>query len=136
MLKVAGVPVSVQLDFLVPVTALNADGGAQVGGAILQLAKGGPLPEAAKKEETKRARLAARAEINRYLAVLIHQHLAANFAEHGTPVREKCLVFDVFVPATFTVHGRLEHQVSSLEEAAKEMARNWDDIPPPADFDG
>jgi hypothetical protein len=134
-LVLAGVPVSVQLDMLVTVAPKN--GVQHVGGTIIQLAKGrAPLPEKAKKEITRLTRIAARAEINRYMAVLIYQHLAANFNAHGTPSRDHCLVFDIFVPTVYPVFGRLEHQVSALEEAAREMVRNWDAIPPPADFDG
>jgi hypothetical protein len=31
------------------------------------------------------------------IAVLIHQHLLVNFADHGKTVREKCLVIEPFV---------------------------------------
>jgi hypothetical protein len=132
---IAGVPVSVQLDWFVNAPDAK-DGSPQIGAAIMQLAKGGPLPDAAKREETKARRIAARAEINRLIAVLIHQHLAANFSGNGTPMREKCLVIDPFVPEVYAIFGRLESQIGQIEEAVSEIARQWDTIEPPHDYDG
>jgi hypothetical protein len=134
-LMIAGVPVSVQIDWLV--AAQNRkDGEPQTGGALMQLAKGGALPDAAKREDTRAKRVAARTEINRLIAILIHQHLAENFPDRGHPARDKCLVIDPFSPGVYPVYGRLEYQVGQLEQAVAEIARLWDSIEAPTDYDG
>ena len=103
---------------------------------MIQLTKGGSLPEKAKKEDTKERRKSARLEVNRLASVLIFKHLEQNFSERGSPSREKCLVIDPYIPGTTSVFGRLEAQVRQLEEAVQEIARQWDAIRPPADYDG
>jgi hypothetical protein len=128
------VPVSVSLDCFV--TSADEDGESRTGGAMIQLTKGGALPEKAKKDDTKERRKAARLEVNRLASVLVLKHLEQNFSERGAPSRDKCLIIDPYIPGTTAVFGRVEAQVRQLEEAVQEIARQWDVIRPPADYDG
>jgi len=134
-LMLAGIHVSVWIDLFVRVSD-SEDGMARCGAAIIQFAKRGPLADEAKRPTTRLRREEQRTAVNRFVAVLIHQHLASNFGERGQPCRERCMVVDPRSGEVVTVHGRLETQVKRLELACSEAANQWDSIAPPKDFDG
>ncbi len=133
-LTLAEVPVSVRLDVLVIVSD-SPDGASRCGGAIIQFAKKGFVQDA-KRQETRRRNEEQRLLVNRFVAVLIYQHLLANFEALGEPSRNHCIVIDPRIGDTFSVYGRLETQAKRLEIACGEIANQWASIDPPRDFDG
>lgn len=134
-LIVGEVPVSVWLDLFVTLSD-SQDGRPRCGAAIIQLAKMGPMAAEAKRQTTRTRREEQRTAVNAYVAVLIHQHLTANFAERGEPCRDHCVVIDPRAGEIIPVRGRLETQIRRLERGCAEVANQWDIIEPPKDYDG
>lgn len=129
------VPVSIWLDLFVTVSDSD-DGTSRSGAAIIQFATKGPMAHDAKRPTTRMRREEQRTAVNRFVAVLIHQHLAAHYPERGEPFRDRCMVIDPRAGEIVAVHDRLETHIKRLERACGEVANQWESIEVPKDYDG
>lgn len=121
LLQIEGVQVAVGLDAVAKIEGPNKP--AQVGGALLRMARGG-------SGETEGA-AAKRREIGRNAAVLVYMSVAANLAKAGKPTPDICYSIDVQHQEAHQAPKNYLAIVENMNAACRTIAALWDSAKPP-----
>ena len=126
-LRIEGVTVSVQPT--AHITVRRPRGTDLVGAIVVDPAKG----VAPKSDDA----IARRASGMRHAAVLVHEYVASSLAtDEAKPSPEHSVVYHCFRQERVCAPSGYRKMLRNVEAVCRNIARSWDGIQPPANFDG
>lgn len=98
------------------------------GALLLDVAKGDAVKTPAAVAKAKKAM--------EHAAILLHEYVANQLCVQGEkPARDLCLVFHCYRQETVPPASAYTRALRNIGAVCRQLARDWDSIPPPASFD-